>query len=47
VLADRGVDSAVFREEAKTSDVELGSRIPNEISSECQRSFMGGFLGVK
>jgi hypothetical protein len=46
VLAVRVVDSEVFRESAKTTDVEAGSRMPKEISSEFQRSFMRGFWGL-
>jgi hypothetical protein len=40
------VDSEGFRDSAKTMDVEVGSRMPKEISSEFQRSFMRRFPGI-
>ena len=43
VVAVLEVDSTVFRDSAKT--VAFGSRMPREISSEFQRSFMRGVLG--
>jgi hypothetical protein len=44
VLEVKAGDSEVFGDSAKTIDVEVGSRIPKEISSEFQRSFIGRFL---
>jgi hypothetical protein len=44
VLEVRAGDSEVFGDSAKTIDVEVGSRIPKEISSEFQTSFIGRFL---
>jgi hypothetical protein len=38
-------DSGVFGDWAKTIDVEVGSRMPKEISSEFQKSFMRRCLG--
>ncbi len=46
VLVVRGSDSEVFRDCAKTLDVEVGNRMPKEISSEFHRSFMGHFWGL-
>jgi hypothetical protein len=46
VLVVTTADSDVFRDSAKTMDVEVGNRMPKEISREFQRSFMGGFLGI-
>ena len=46
VLAMAEADSEGFRDSANTTDVEVGSKIPKEISSEFQRSFMRRFLGI-
>ena len=46
VLAMTETESEDFRDSAKTTDVEVGSKIPKEISSEFQRSFMRRFLGI-
>jgi hypothetical protein len=40
VLAVRAADSGVFRDSARTIDVEVGSRMPKEMSSEFQSSFI-------
>ncbi len=40
-------DSVVFRDSAKTMEVELGSKRPKEISNEFHRSFMSSVPGVK
>jgi hypothetical protein len=43
VLVVRTADSDVFRDSAKTMDVEVGNRMPKEMSREFQRSFMRRF----
>ena len=46
VLTMAEADSEGFKDSANTTDVEVGSKIPKEISSEFQRSFMRRFLGI-
>jgi hypothetical protein len=48
VLGVRVSNSAVFGDCAKTTEIEFGSRRPNEISSEFQRIFIkiSGFLAI-
>ena len=46
VLTMAEADSEGFKDSANTTDVEVGSKIPKEISSEFQRSFMRGFLAI-